>query len=99
MENAGYGASPKNTGNAGKTAGSGSGISAKLAAEEEALRDKETPVLKKRLLWSVGFLLVLMYFSMGHMMWGWPLPKFFENNHFAMGLIQLLLSGIIMVIN
>ena len=99
VENAGYGASPKNTGSAGKTAGSGSGISAKLAAEEEALRDKETPVLKKRLLWSVGFLLVLMYFSMGHMMWGWLLPKFFENNHVAMGLIQLLLSGIIMVIN
>ena len=69
------------------------------AAEEEALKDRETPVLKKRLLWSVGFLLLLMYFSMGHMMWGWPLPVFFEGNHVAMGLVQLLLSGIILLIN
>lgn len=67
--------------------------------EAEALEDKETPVLKKRLLWSVGFLAVLMYFSMGHMMWGWPLPAFMEGNHIAMGLTQLLLTVVIMVIN
>ena len=63
------------------------------------LKDKETPLLKKRLLSSIGFLLVLMYFSMGHMMWGWPLPSFFADNHVAMGLLQLLLTVIIMVIN
>ena len=68
-------------------------------AEEDMLRDRETPLLKKRLLSSVGFLLVLMYFSMGHMMWGWPLPSFFVDNHVAMGLLQLLLTVIIMVIN
>ena len=100
VEDAGYGASPKNTGSeAGSRTGNGSSLSAKLAAEEEALRDKETPVLKRRLIWSVVFLVILMYFSMGHMMWGWPLPKFFDGNHVAMGLVQLLLSGIIMVIN
>ena len=70
-----------------------------LAADEAALEDKETPVLKRRLIASVGFLLVLMYFSMGHMMWGWPLPAWFNDNHIAMGLVQLLLAGIIMVIN
>ena len=69
------------------------------AAEEDALADQETPVLKKRLIWSLGFLLVLMYFSMGHMMWGWPLPHWFEDNHVAMGLVQLLLAAIVMVIN
>ena len=63
------------------------------------LKDRETPVLKKRLWSSVGFLIVLMYFSMGHMMWGWPVPAFFENNHVAMGLVQLLLTVIVMVIN
>ena len=63
------------------------------------LKDHDTPVLKRRLLASLGFLIVLMYFSMGHMMWGWPLPAFFENNHIAMGLVQLLLTGIVMVIN
>ncbi|MEE1110261.1 MAG: heavy metal translocating P-type ATPase, partial [Lachnospiraceae bacterium] len=93
VENAGYGASVKGE---EKAAG---GMTAKIAAEEEALKDKTTPVLKKRLFTSLGFLLVLMYFSMGHMMWGWPLPSFFENNHVAMGLIQLLLAGIVMVIN
>ena len=67
--------------------------------EKEALKDHETPKLKKRLIASLGFLLVLMYFSMGHMMWGWPVPKFFAENHFAQGLLQLLLSGIVMVIN
>ena len=67
--------------------------------DEDALKDRTTPVLKRRLLYSLGFLIVLMYFSMGHMMWGWPLPKFFEGNHIAMGLVQLLLAGIVMVIN
>ena len=69
------------------------------AAEEEALKDRETPVLKRRLLWSLGFLLILMYFSMGYHMWGWPLPAFFEGNHVAMGLVQLVLSAIILLIN
>ena len=69
------------------------------AAEEEALKDRETPVLKKRLLWSLGFLLVLMYFSMGHHMWGWPIPAWFEGNHVAMGLLQMVLSAIILLIN
>ena len=63
------------------------------------LKDHDTPVLKRRHQASLGFLIVLMYFSMGHMMWGWPLPAFFENNHIAMGLVQLLLTGIVMVIN
>ena len=67
--------------------------------DEDALKDRTTPVLKRRLLYSLGFLIVLMYFSMGHMMWGWPLPKFFEGNHIAMGLVQLVLAGIVMVIN
>ena len=70
-----------------------------ISEAEEALEDHETPVLKRRLIASVGFLLVLMYFSMGHMMWGWPLPAWFNDNHVAMGLVQLLLAGIIMVIN
>ncbi len=70
-----------------------------LSAEEEALQDHETPVLKRRLLASVGFLAVLMYFSMGHMMWGWPLPAWFEGNHVAMGLVQLLLATAVMIIN
>ena len=69
------------------------------AAEEEALKDRETPVLKKRLLWSLGFLLVLMYFSMGHHMWGWPIPAWFEGNHVAMGLVQMVLSAVILLIN
>ncbi len=83
---------------AGSRGASGS-LSAKLAAEEDALKDRETPVLKKRLLTSLGFLIVLMYFSMGHMMLGLPLPAFFTGNHVAMGLIQLLLAAIVMVIN
>ncbi|MBR3367436.1 MAG: heavy metal translocating P-type ATPase [Lachnospiraceae bacterium] len=109
VEDAGYGASPRNVGGAaGEAAGgqgaagegsSGAALTARLAAEEEALRDKETPVLKKRLIASIGFLLVLMYFSMGHMMFGWPLPAFFTGNHVAMGLAQLLLAVIVMVIN
>ena len=88
---AGYGASVKGEDTAA--------ASVSYQAEEEALADHETPVLKKRLLASLGFLMVLMYFSMGHMMWGWPVPAFFENNHVAMGLLQLLLAAIVMVIN
>ena len=94
VENAGYGAAPK-----AEAAAQGSSYSARLAADEEALKDHETPVLKRRLISSLGFLLVLMYFSMGHMMWGWPLPAFFKDNHVAMGLLQLLLAAIVMVIN
>ena len=92
VEAAGYGASVK--GEAAEHSAASS-----MAAEEEMLKDHDTPVLKRRLLASLGFLIVLMYFSMGHMMWGWPLPAFFENNHIAMGLVQLLLTGIVMVIN
>lgn len=69
------------------------------SSDTDALKDRETPVLKKRLIASLGFLIVLMYVSMGHMMWGWPLPHFFDNNHVAMGLLQLLLTVAIMVIN
>lgn len=72
---------------------------APLSSGEDALRDRETPVLKKRLIASLGFWIVLMYVSMGHMMWGWPLPSFFDGNHVAMGLLQLLLTVIVMVIN
>ena len=75
------------------------GVQKSSADEEDALADHDTPVLKRRLFASLGFLLVLMYFSMGHMMWGWPLPKFYDGNHVAMGLTQLLLTVIIMVIN
>ena len=85
VQKAGYGASPKGQ--------------AKQESQEDALADHETPRLKKRLLYSLGFLAVLMYFSMGHMMFGWPLPAWFHGNHVAMGLVQLLLAGIIMVIN
>ncbi|MDO4315550.1 MAG: heavy metal translocating P-type ATPase, partial [Oscillospiraceae bacterium] len=91
VEGAGYGASEKGAGGARKAASP--------AEAEDALKDRETPVLKQRLIWSVGFLLVLMYFSMGHMMWGWPLPAFYDGNHVAMGLTQLLLTVVIMVIN
>ncbi len=95
VENAGYGAAVKEVNN-DKKAGS---LSAKIAAEEDALKDRTTPILKKRLIASVIFLLVLMYFSMGAHMWGWPVPAFMQDNHVAMGIVQLLLSGIIMVIN
>ena len=94
VENAGYGASIKGTDSSASR-----GLSAKIAEEEAALEDHETPVLKRRLIWSLGFLLILMYFSMGHMMFGWPIPSFFHDNHVAMGLVQLILSAIIMVIN
>ena len=90
VQEAGYGASPKNA-----SASKASDASADL----DALADHETPKLKRRLIASLGFLLVLMYFSMGHMMWGWPLPHWFDGNHIAMGLVQLLLAGIVMVIN
>ena len=70
-----------------------------IAEQEDTLADHETPVLKRRLIASLGFLIVLMYFSMGHMMWGWPLPSFFDGNHVAMGLIQMLLTIAVMVIN
>ena len=90
VQEAGYGASPKNA-SASKTSDA--------SADLDALADHETPKLKRRLIASLGFLLVLMYFSMGHMMWGWPLPRWFDGNHIAMGLVQLLLAGIVMVIN
>ena len=90
VQEAGYGASPKNA-SASKTSDA--------SADLDALADRETPKLKRRLIASLGFLLVLMYFSMGHMMWGWPLPRWFDGNHIAMGLVQLLLAGIVMVIN
>ena len=89
VEQAGYGASLKGSNRE----------QVSISEAEEALEDHETPILKHRLIASVGFLLVLMYFSMGHMMWGWPLPAWFNDNHIAMGLVQLLLAGIIMVIN
>ena len=90
---AGYGASVKD----GRSEKNGQSNSA--VASEEALADHETPILKKRLLYSAGFLLVLMYFSMGHMMWNWPLPAFMDGNHVMMGLVQLYLTVIIMIIN
>ena len=92
VEAAGYGASLK-----GGAAGAGSGAGS--SADADALTDHETPKLIRRLGWSVGFLLVLMYFSMGHTMFGWPIPSFFEGNHVAMGIVQMLLTIIIMIIN
>ena len=100
VEDAGYGASLKTSHTASDKSGtSQSGSQGMYAAQEDMLKDRATPVLKKRLIASVGFLIVLMYISMGHMMWGWPLPSFLEGNHVAMGLIQMLLTIIIMVIN
>ena len=92
VEDAGYGAAKK--GIEKNTAGS-----SRLAAEEEALRDRETPVLRKRLILSVGFLILLMYISMGHNMWNWPLPAYFEHNHIALGLTQMILALVVMIIN
>ena len=89
VEDAGYGASID-----GKKESNSS-----RSNQEEALKDKETPILKRRLFASLGFLIVLMYFSMGHVMWGWPVPKYFSSNPAALGLLQLLLTIIIMVIN
>ena len=92
VKDAGYGASKKGEGAAKVQP-------AQALAGEDMLKDRETPVLKRRLIASVGFLIVLMYFSMGHMMWGWPLPELFAENHVAVGLFQLLMTVIIMVIN
>ncbi len=97
VEAAGYGASRK--GAAGSEASSGHNGYDSIRAMEDSLEDKATPALKKRLIASVGFLIALMYVSMGHMMWGWPLPAFMADNHVAMGLFQMLLTIIIMVIN
>ncbi len=90
---AGYGASLK------AQAGSDNTAAVDYSADEEALEDHETPVLRRRLIASLGFLVVLMYFSMGHMIFGWPVPDFFADNHVAMGLLELLLTAVIMVIN
>ena len=90
VQDAGYGASPRS---------SSASAAPDSSADLDALADHETPKLKKRLIASLIFLIVLMYFSMGHMMWGWPLPHWFDGNHIAMGLVQLLLAGIVMVIN
>ena len=90
VQDAGYGASPRS---------SSASAAPDSSADLDALADHETPKLKKRLIASLIFLIVLMYFSMGHMMWGWPLPHWFDGNHVAMGLVQLLLAGIVMVIN
>ena len=97
VEAAGYGASCKGRGT-GTSGDSGNGASGG-GAEADLLEDTETPVLKKRLIWSIIFLVVLMYFSMGHMMWGWPVPEAMADNHVAMGLLQLLLTAAVMVIN
>ena len=90
VEAAGYGASVK---------GADAGAKKGAAMDEDALKDRETPIMKRRLIASLCFLIPLMYISMGHMMWNWPLPRFLADNHVAMGLIQLLFTGIIMVIN
>ena len=88
VQAAGYGASEK-----------GTEAAVSPSEAEKQLEDHDTPALKRRLIWSLGFLIVLMYFSMGHMMWGWPLPAFYNDNHVAMGLTQLLLTAVVMVIN
>ena len=95
VEDAGYGASIKEAASDFRKGN----YSARIAAEKDALTDHNTKLLKKRLVWSVFFLLILMYFSMGVHMWGWPVPSFMQGNHVAMGLMQLLLSGMILVIN
>ncbi len=107
VEQAGYGASKRGSGGLGQGAagaggakgmaqGSGTGS---MSAAEDMLKDRDTPVLRQRLYSSLGFLAVLMYFSMGHMMWNWPVPAFFAGNHVAMGLLQLILAAIVMIIN
>ncbi len=100
VEQAGYGAAKRDRGSSGgpgKTAGNVA--AGGMSAAEEMLKDRDTPVLRQRLYSSLGFLVVLMYFSMGHMMWNWPVPSFLAGNHVAMGLLQLILTVIIMVIN
>lgn len=105
VEKAGYGASLKSRGRSSeraesdRAAGANEGMAPDTAAQLEALADHETPVLRRRLITSLVFLLVLMYLSMGHMMWGWPVPAVLADNHIAMGLTELLLTAIIMVIN
>ena len=98
VEQAGYGASPKGTATESENDKANNSLE-QLKAAQDALVDRETPKLRNRLIASLIFLVVLMYFSMGHMMWNWPLPAFFNGNHVAMGLLQLLLTVIIMVIN
>ena len=98
VEQAGYGASPKGTAIESETDKANNSLE-QLKAAQDALVDRETPKLRNRLIASLIFLVVLMYFSMGHMMWGWPLPEFFNGNHVAMGLLQLLLTVAVMVIN
>lgn len=98
VEQAGYGASPKGTATESDNDKANNSLE-QLKAEQDALVDRETPKLVNRLIASLIFLVVLMYFSMGHMMWGWPLPEFFNGNHVAMGLLQLLLTVAVMVIN
>jgi len=101
VEEAGYGASKKGTGGNGQGASENGSATARTESsfDEDALADKETPLLKKRLFTSLGFLLILMYVSMGHAMWGWPLPEFLERNPVAVGILQLILTAIVMVIN
>ena len=98
VEQAGYGASPKGTATESENGRANNSLE-QLKAAQDALVDRETPKLRNRLIASLIFLVVLMYFSMGHMMWGWPLPEFFNGNHVAMGLLQLLLTVAVMVIN
>ena len=93
VEKAGYGAAAK------EEAGADAAAQSTFAAEEEALRDRETPKLKRRLIWSATFLIILMYITMGHNMWGWPLPAYFTHNHLGLALTQMLLAGAVMVIN
>lgn len=102
VQEAGYGASLKETKQNAKSTGkrsAGMTGDSGLREEEELLQNRELGILRKRLCWSLGFLLVLMYFSMGHMMWNWPIPRFMEGNHVMMGLLQMLLTTVIMVIN
>ena len=98
VEQAGYGASPKGAATESENDKANNSLE-QLKAAQDALVDRETPKLRNRLIASLIFLVVLMYFSMGHMMWGWPLPEFFNGNHVAMGLLQLLLTVAVMVIN
>ena len=99
VEKAGYGASVKGAAAAGAGTGSRSSAVGSLAAEEDALKDRETPKLRRRLILSVGFLIALMYITMGHNMWGWPLPVYFHHNHLGLALTQMLLALIVMFIN
>lgn len=98
VEQAGYGASPKGTATESENDKANNSLE-QLKAAQDALVDRETPKLRNRLIASLIFLVVLMYFSMGHMMWGWPVPAAMKDNHVAMGLLQMLLTIIIMVIN